>query len=316
MASRTGDDRRSLTRGELERLERIRATDSLAALVPLSDATDGHEAYLDVKPEWRDLRARELGPVTPGDGLPGTTVTVEDRKFHVHGVTHAATKAEGEFLREHVDRFLVAGHDVYCEQGIRAMYFDDYPDVCQIDDYRWAMARCRELDVESHVSDLVESLDRVGERVNDLTSRFRSVTYALVDAGSEFYGAEYGRTIGDVAASFLMQHEDLATGNDFASFALSERAAENPQGLAALQHYYETAFLPQPLEREWLCRHDPELEIVTHARNEYMADYAVAHHDGSPVHVITGAAHQPGIRFYLERHRDGYRSAADYDPVV
>lgn len=305
-----------LTAAEAQRLARIRAAAELADLLPLTDRDDPHDAYLAVKPEWRRLRARELGPVEPDPELPGTTVTVAGRAVHVHGITHADTDAEGEFLRAHVEEFLDAGHDVYCEQGIRSMYFREFPDVCEMDDYRWAMARCRELDIESHVSDLVDTFDGIGEHVEALASRFRDATYSLVDAGRDLYGDEYAHTLGDVASSFLMQHEDLATGNDFASFALSERAAENPAGLAALQHYYETAFLPQPLEREWLRRHDPELEIVTHARNERMADYVIAHHDGDPLHVITGAAHQPGIRYYLERHRDGYRSLADFEAIA
>lgn len=301
---------------ERARLAAFRTATSLASLVPLTDADAEHAAYLAAKREWRHLRDRELGPSSRTDDLPGATITVGDADYRVHGITHAATPAEGDFLRSHVEAFLDAGHDVYCEQGIRSMYFDEYPSVCEIDDYRWAMARCRELDVDSHVSDVIGSFDGVGEQVATLASRFRDVAFSLVDAGRDVYGDEFARTLGDIATDFLMGHEDLATGNDFASFAISEAAAEDPRRLPALQRYYETAFLPQPLEREWLWRHDPELEVVTHARNEYMADYAVDHHDGNPLHVITGAAHQPGIRYYLERHRDGDRSLADFEPPV
>jgi hypothetical protein len=108
----------------------------------------------------------------------------------------------------------------------------------------------------------------------------------------------------------------MATGEDFASFVLARRAAENPERLGALQRYYETAFLPQPVEREWLRRHDPELEAVSHARNERMADYVVFHADGEEtVHLIVGAAHQPGVVYYLERHRDGLRDVEGFDLV-
>ncbi|MEF8774370.1 MAG: hypothetical protein V5A37_06600, partial [Halobacteriales archaeon] len=80
---------------------------------------------------------------------------------------------------------------------------------------------------------------------------------------------------------------------------------------------YETAFLPPPIEREWLRRHDPELELVTHARSERQADYAVYHNDDArEVHLVVGAAHQPGVTYYLERHRDGHRSASEFEPVA
>lgn len=292
-------------------LSQVRAAERLEGLVPLTDQDSAHDAYLAVKPKWRTLRDRELGPLSHGAGLPGATVTIDDRRFHVHGITHADTTTEGDFLRSHVAEFLDAGHDVYCEQGIRSMYFSPFSSVCQMDDYRWAMLRIRNLAADRPLGDLLEPVDDLDDHVASLASHVRDAVYSLVDTGSDLFGDEYTRTLGDVASSVLMRHEDLATGNDFASFALSEHASENPSALAALQRYYETALLPQPLERDWLRRHDAELEILTYARNERMADYAVAHHDGDPLHIVTGAAHQPGIRYYLERHR----SIEDFEPV-
>ena len=103
---------------------------------------------------------------------------------------------------------------------------------------------------------------------------------------------------------------------DFEAFAKSRRAAEDPTRLGELQRYYKTTFLPQPLEREWLRRHDPELEAVSHARNERMADYVVFHADDEEtVHLIVGAAHQPGVVYYLERHRDGHRDVSGFELV-
>ena len=304
-----------LTPADRQWLDRVRAATDLEDLVPLTDQDTAHDAYLAAKPRWRALRNRELGPPTPGSDLPGARVTVDDHEFHVHGITHANTTAEGDYLRTHVDAFLDAGHDVYCEQGIWSMYFSSYDAVCEMDDYRWAMEQTDALEHRRGLGESGESVDGLDERVDALASQFRDATYSLLDAGSDIYGEEYARTLGDVASSFLMRHEDHATGNDFTSFALSAHAAEHPRTLPALQRYYETAFLPQPIERDWLRRHDPALEIVTYARNERMADYAVAHHDGDPMHVITGAAHQPGIQYYLERHRDGHRSLDDFEPV-
>jgi hypothetical protein len=119
-----------------------------------------------------------------------------------------------------------------------------------------------------------------------------------------------------VASAFLMSHEDASTGRDFASFSMSRAAARDPSKLPALQDYYRRAFLPQPLEREWLRRHDPALELLTHARNERMADYGVYHNEGSEdVHLVVGAAHQPGVTYYLEQYRDGKRRVEDFEPV-
>ena len=70
-----------------------------------------------------------------------------------------------------------------------------------------------------------------------------------------------------------------------------------------------------PLEREWLRRHDPELEVVSHGRSERMADYAVAE-GGDAVPLVVGAAHQPGIVYYLERHRDGGRQLEGFEVVA
>ncbi|WP_255195326.1 hypothetical protein [Halorarius litoreus] len=298
------------------RLAAIRAAESLAALASVVDAADEHEAYFTAKREWRDLRGRELAVLPRRPGLPGSCVVVDGHTFCAHGVTHAATDAERTFLREHVTRAVDAGATVYCEQGIRRMYFDDLPAVCEMDDYRWAMQRCAELDVDSHVGDLLDGFDGLADQVDSLAARFQTAVFSLVDSGREVYGEEFARALGDVASSFLTSHAGLAVGDEFASFRLSRAAAEDPARLRDLQHYYERAFLPQPLEREWLRRHDPELELVTHARNERMADYAVYHNDDAErVHLVVGAAHQPGVRYYLERFRDGDRELSGFEPV-
>jgi hypothetical protein len=318
MASDGGDSSSGvLTSTERERLAALAGAESLADLTALTVTDDEHEAYLAAKPEWRDLRDRVLPPATSGDGFPGARVTVDGHRFHVHGITHADTAAEGSFVREHVSRALDRGATVYCETGIRPMYFAEFAAVYEMDDYRWALARCRELGVDSRVSDLVEPpFEGLAEQVASLGTRFQDAVFSLVHAGADVYGEEFRQSLGDVATEFLTSHAELATGEDFASYALSRRAAEDPTALGALQRYYETAFLPQPVEREWLRRHDRELELVTHARNERMADYAVAHNeDATEVHLLVGAAHQPGVRYYLEQYRDGERDAAGFELV-
>jgi len=306
---------------ERARLDAIRSADSLADLAALTGVESEHDAYFQAKAEWRDLRERELGPVpdSDADGLPGSRVVVGDTTVHVHGITHANTDAERNFLREHVSTVLDDGAAVYCEQGIRRMYFSEFPDVCAMDDYRWAMQRCEDLDVDSHLEDAPVSgpeFDGLVEEVDSLATQFRDAAFSLIESGGEVYGEEYARALGDVASNFLTSHEDLATGTDFRSFRLSREASLDPGTLVDLQRYYETAFLPQPLEREWLRRHDRELELVTHARNERMADYVVALAEEEQVHVIVGAAHQPGVVYYLDEHREGRRSVEDFEYVA
>lgn len=298
------------------RLDRIRSAETLAALVRITGADDEHEAYVDAKDGWATAMAALPSTVESIGGLPGTRVVVDDAEFWIHGITHAGTDAERAVLRNRVARFLEAGETVYCEQGIRRLYFEDFDDVCEMDDYRWAMAECKRLDVESHVDEFPEvGIDGILDDLTGVASQLREATFTLVDAGSDVYGEEFASALGDVASVFFTTHEGLATREEFEAFARSRRAAEDPARLSDLQAYYARSFLPQPLEREWLRRHDPELEILTHARNERMAAYALHHHDDVRlVHLIVGAAHQPGIAYYLRQYRDEGRPLP-YHPV-
>lgn len=298
------------------RLEAIRSAERLSELTDLTGTNSAHDAYFEAKSEWYDLRERQL-PATPTrDGIPGDCVEIDEHEFWVHGITHADTPQERDFLREHVPRLLDEGAAIYCEQGIRSMYFSDVPPVCEMDDYLWAMNKCRELDIDSHVDDVsLSEFDGLTEDVNSLAAEFRDATFSLIESGGDVYGEEFKMVLGDVASYFLTSHENLATGDDFESFTTAQRAARNPDALVELQRYYKKSFLPQPLEREWLRRHDPELEVVTHARNERMADYVVYHNDEAPeVHLIVGAAHQPGVTHYLREYRDGEKRLDGFEP--
>jgi len=297
----------SLTPEERRRLDRLRDARGLAELRSITGSDGLHEAYFDAKAEWSTLRAKELAGEPERPGLPGDAVTVDGREFVVHGITHAGTEAERDVVRAGVAELLEAGASVYTEQGIRPMYFRDFPEVCEMDDYRWAIAECKRRELDSHVEDLqVDEFGGISEDVDSISSRFQDAVFSLIDSGSEFYGRAFADALGDVASSFLDSHETAATAEDYTSFTLSRAAAEDPDRLRELQHYYHRRFLPQPVEREWLRRHDPELELVTHARNQRMVEYAVYHADGEgPVHLIVGAAHQPGVVYYLERVRDG-----------
>ncbi|MFC7059427.1 hypothetical protein [Halovenus salina] len=268
-----------------------------------------HEAYLEAKQSWQALTERtETTKTDTMTGVPGTRVDIAGRPVFVHGITHADTVEEQDYLREHVREFLDGGA-VYCEQGIRPMYFSDMDVVCEADDYRWAMHHCRERDIDSHVPAVEQTFldgEGFGDDIRTVTSAFRERAFTLIDAGRHMYGDAFTAAVGDLASDFLTSHEELATGEDFTSFQLSKEAARNPAKLADLQRYYRTVFLPQPLEREWLRRHDPELELFTHARNERIAAYALSNGpDTGPIHIITGAAHQPGIAYYLRAYRDG-----------
>ncbi|WP_232702670.1 hypothetical protein [Halobacterium wangiae] len=304
-----------LNAGERARLAAIRSAESLAALAAETDAASVHDAYFAAKREWFDLQGRALADAS-SDQLPGNRVGVDGQTFCVHGITHADTRAEGRFLRQHVDRFLDAGAAVYVEQGVRSMYFSSFDDVYEMDDYAWAMERCASLDSDPPVYDALDvPFAGLSTNLDSLTTELRDAVFSLIDSGRHLYGESFEATLGDVASTFLMSHEDVSTGMDFASFSKSRAAADDPTKLGDLQDYYRRAFLPQPLEREWLRRHDPALELLTHARNERMADYAVYHSTADTVHLVVGAAHQPGVTYYLEQHRDGQRRGAEFEPV-
>ena len=334
----SGSAPNALSPDDRARLAALESAESLSDLLDVTGETSIHEAYFAAKHEWADLRDRVLPPAErTTERLPGDHVVVDGTTFWIHGITHADSDPERRFLREHVRRFLDDGRSVYCEQGIRPMYFRDMVEVCEIDDYRWSIGQCKRLGIHTGpTSDECASGEGVGESVTQVggsehsadadeglvedvqaaATRFREAAFELIHSGSDLYGEEFELALGDVASDFLMSHEDVATGKDFASFRLSRRAAENPALLGALQRYYKTQFLPQPVEREWLRRHDPELECVSHARNERMADYAVFHNqDAETVHLIVGAAHQPGLCYYLAAHRDGERNVSEFELV-
>ncbi len=314
-----GPDRpTSLTPKERELLAAIRSAGSLAALAGITGSATEHDAYLDAKATWRELRRKELGEPERTPGVPGDAVEIDGQPFVVHGITHRDTDAERSFLREHVAEWLEDGEAVYCEQGIRRMYFESFPEVCAMDDYRWAMYHCRNEDLEDHIGDLVEETfeGSLTADITEVAARFREVAFSAIETGSEIYGERVADALGDLASEFLMSHEDTGTMADFASFRLSRRAALDPETLVELQHYYKRSLLPQPIEREWLRRHDRELELFTHARNERMAEYARFHApEAGAVHLIVGAAHQPGVVYYLEAARDGAWTPAAFEPI-
>jgi hypothetical protein len=300
-----------------ERVAAIRSAGELADLVDLFETDSVHDAYFEAKAVWRRALRREQEDEPRPDGLPGDSVTFDGTTFHVHGVTHAGTDAERAFLQKHVEQYLDRGAVTYCEQGIRSMYFEDFSAACEMDDYVWAMRECEDLAGESHVEALPErGLDAVLEDLASVAADFREATFSLIESGRQVYGERFERALGDVAADFLTDHADLAVAQSYEAFRLSQEASENPERLHDLQQYYERSFLPQPLEREWLRRHDPELELVSHARNERMADYAVYHNqDATEVHLIVGAAHQPGVIYYLQQHQQGREVPEDFTPL-
>jgi hypothetical protein len=307
MSAPNGPD---LTPEERQLLEEIQAARSVRDLIAITEAKNADDAYFRAKPDWYRLRELTLPP-TPTDGFPGDTVTVDGVDFVVHGVTHTNTEQEHEFLRSHVSHLLGKGATVYCEQGLRRMYFDDFDGVREFDDYAWSTERCRQLGIES----CVEETDPDGDAddIAELTSGLRTAVFSLIESGKKVYGARFADALGDVASLFLTSREEMAKGDDYEGFRRSREAAMDPTKLGELQRYYKKKLLPQPVERDWLRRHDPEIEIFTHARNERMSDYAVYDNESDEVHLIVGAAHQPGVVYYLRQHRDGDRSVGEFE---
>lgn len=294
----------------------IRDATSLTDLRVRLGSDSIHEAYFEAKEIWKSAVGRQQAQREERTGLPGSHVRIGAQDVHVHGITHADTTEERSFLREHVSRFLDGDAAVYCEQGIRPLYFDDIDAVCEMDDYLWAMDRCERLDTESRLERLPEhGIEGLRDDVAGFASQFRKATFSLIDSASSMYSDRFEAVLGDIAASFVTDHAELATGQSYEAFSLSRAASRNPERLVELQQYYERTFLPQPLEREWIRRHDRELEIVSHARNERMADYVIYHSDDTEeIHLIVGAAHQPGVGYYLGQYRDGRELPDSFEP--
>lgn len=291
----------------------VRDAEELAALSETFGTDSIHDIYFRAKRVWREgMRTRQVSDPSPS-GLPGRCVEIGGHAFHVHGVTHSGTETEGSFLREHVRPMLDRGAVLYCEQGIRSMYFQDISGVCEMDDYLWARAQADRLESDTRDSAFQDlRFDDILDDIHSLLTEFREATFELIDTGSAMYGEGFERALGDIAAGFLSDHADWAVGQSYEAFRLSAEASQNPAKLADLQQYYERTFLPQPLEREWLRLHDPALELFSHARNERMAEYTVYHNqECEEVHLIVGAAHLPGVVYYLEQFRDGREMPSD-----
>lgn len=287
-------------------IDAIRQAETLAELSDMLESGSVHESYFRAKRIWESAIADRQADIERPDGLPGTSVVVDGHSVSIHGITHADTEAERAYLRDHVQRFLDRGAVVYCEQGIRPIYFGDMAGVCEMDDYLWATAQCERIEDGTHADSFPEGLETMPVDFTEFASEIREATFAMIDAGSAMYGEQFERALGDIAAEFLADHTDRAVGNSYEAFRLSREASEDPSRLHALQQYYERTFLPQPLEREWLRRHDPELELLSHARNERMAEYVAYHNDrAEEVHLIVGAAHQHGVAYYLDQFRTG-----------
>jgi hypothetical protein len=285
----------------------IQDISSLATLQQLFETSSEDDAYLQAKQAWTAAqRARQAtGPQSPG--LPGDHVQIDGQSFYIHGITHVGTDEERSFLQDQVSQILDGDAAVYCEQGIRPLYFESFPQVSEMDDYRWATANRT---TTGAYTPTVPDFGGIREDLESLSARVRRGVFEVIAAGERLYGDGVAQRVGETVSTLLGSHVHLATGDDFESFRLRRSAAENPRQLIRLQRYYDRAFLPQPLEREWLRRHDPRLERVSHARNERMADYAIHHEDAArDVHLVVGAAHGPGVRYYLEASRDDRRES-------
>ncbi len=310
-----------LSKEDREWLETVRDSGSLEDLRELTGAETYDEAYFTAKEKWYRLRDHELPPAENED-LPAETVKFDGRRYHVHGVTHSGTDEERRYVRRHVDRYLERGHELYCEQGLRRLYFQDRPQVYEIDDYDWASMRCREaavcdrLEDSEHVQDvLTRGFDAVAEEAGDALAKVRERLFGAVEAGEKIYGERTADVIGDALSCLISDPTALARGDDYQAYGYSRAAAEDPDKLGELQRYYGRRFLPQNLEREWLNHHAPEVELFTHARNERIADYVVYHSDSSEVHVVVGAAHQHGVVEYMREHAAGERTVEEFEHI-
>lgn len=297
-----------LSHRESRRLSQLRSAESLQELVDITGADTVPAAYLRAKREWRRLMDQVIA-LESTSGLAGDRIDIDGHEFWVHGVTHSGSPEMRGHLRRHVKGFLDGGATVYCEQGIRQIYFDEFPITCEMDDYRWAQQRYRELDVDDSGVERFDGPLHDGSDVGWLRER----VFALILRGTSVYGDSLGAGLGRLASWVFRNPESLGTGRNYRSYRLARLASRDPTMLRELQNHYTKTFLPQPVEREWLSNHDPGLELVTHARNERMADYAVYHNESSrEVHLVVGAAHHPGVVYYLNRYAEGEKQLGEF----
>lgn len=290
----------------------IQHVQSLADLVDVMGAPSEQAAYFRAKRDWAMSQARDTR-IRGTSGIPGDVVEINGVHFHVHGITHTGTDVERDFLVDHVADYIDSGATVFCEQGLRPLFFEEM-DVEEMDDYQWATERTTTPDRESPSPGGLEQFATLGAEVDALQSSVRRHVFSLVESAGRHLRGFSLNGVGRLLSNYLTDHEDAATATDYEAFRKSRAAARQPRRLATLQDHYWNTLLPPPVEREWLRRHDQHLEIVTHARNARMADYAVYHNTGpGDVYLLVGAAHQPGIVYYLERHRDGRRSLDAFD---
>ena len=295
-------------------MKAFKAARSIQDLREITEAEGSRDAYLTAKETWRELH-RTVDESTGREikeGIPGREIDLGRTTYKIHGITHAGTREERDFLRRHVKKYIEDGEKVYTEQGIRGMYFDDFDEVKEIDDYSWASEKIE----RQRAGEL--GFDAESEHVDSLKSRVMKKVFSAVSSGEKIYGGKIKHVLGNLASRFLMEPENLGTGENFLSFTLHKEASKNPGKLSVLQSHYEGTFLPQPVEREWLRNQSQELEIYTHSRNERIADYIINEagdvwNKDQVIHVITGAAHQPGVLYYIDQYKHGFREPETID---
>lgn len=296
-----------------ERIRRYREAEDLEDLEEITGEESKEEAYFEAKSEWYELMEEYLGEHSNTDDrrLPGDIVEFDvehdrypkDKKFHIHGISHTGRNEEKNFLQSVTEEFVEEGNQVYCEQGFLQMYFKELTEVEEIDDYSWMMSEASEMSEGEAFEGLSES-----EKILDGIQNF---LFSLIAEGGDFYGQEIEDTIGEGVTPFLTTKEEKAVGEGFESFVRTDDASKNPKRVIELQNYYKKVLLPVNLERKWLKKHNPELDLLTHARSERIADYVI--HDVinvecNEVRIIVGAAHQCGVAHYLNQYRKNEKS--------
>ncbi|MFB6283130.1 MAG: hypothetical protein ABEK59_04245 [Halobacteria archaeon] len=293
-------------------IKNLKAARSIKDLQEITGIHGPQRAYVKAKKEWHRLHGNgreSYGKEIEDGGIPGKKIEVGKTTYKIHGITHSGTEEERKFLKEHVAEMIDKDHDVYTEQGIRRMYFQDLDDVQEMDDYSWASKELRR-----RRNAEPENSDSSGSklRIENLRSGLMRTAFKVITTGEKIYGRRIKRTMGGIASDFLTRPSNMGTGEDFISFTLNRKASRNPEKLEKLQNHYERTFLPQPVEREWLRNQSEVLELYTHSRNERITDYVLdvvgdPWKNDATVHVIAGAAHQPGILYYLNDYRHGFR---------
>jgi hypothetical protein len=224
--------------------------------------------------EWWALTRKPQGPV---GRFTAREVRVGDTVAWIHGIVHGGrivarvSPAVRKELRERIAELRRRGCAVIVEQGLKDLLF-------------------RGLGVEE---------------MDDFTYTLRKWPNQMWAAILKFSGRALVSPILIPPTLRLAERmEDKSGGREWGVAAAIRRALTDIRWLEDLDNAAGAARLPEPLEREFLVKHNPSEAAILSFRSERMADclFEASSRTGSrAIHAVVGAGHAPAMEYYLAR---------------